>query len=210
MATLALVLYAGALVGLLGVRSLVQWRRTGSTGFRGISGTPQEMGWWGGVLFVVAVLTGLVAPVAAVAGLVVPPPPLADRAWLSAVGLLGAVAAFGWVVAGQHDMGASWRIGVEQAEHTGLVTSGAFGAVRNPIFTAMALAQAGMVLAVPTWLSLSALVALIAAVQIQVRAVEEPYLLRHHGRDYVDYGTRTGRFVPGVGRLRRAEERIAG
>ena len=54
----------------------------------------------------------------------------------------------------------------------------------------------------PTWISAAALVALVAAVELQVRAVEEPYLLHQHGSDYVDYAARTGRFVPGVGRIR--------
>jgi protein-S-isoprenylcysteine O-methyltransferase Ste14 len=58
-----------------------------------------------------------------------------------------------------------------------------------------------MVLLVPTWLSAAAFVTLIAAVQVQVRAVEEPYLLRVHGEAYADYAARTGRFVPGTGRL---------
>jgi hypothetical protein len=42
MTTAALVLYVLALVVLFGVRSAVQHRRTGSTGFKGISGTPAE------------------------------------------------------------------------------------------------------------------------------------------------------------------------
>lgn len=37
----------------------------------------------------------------------------------------------------------------------------------------------------------------VAAGQLQVRAAEEPYLLRTHGDD----AARTGRFVPGIGRL---------
>jgi SAM-dependent methyltransferase len=39
------------------------------------------------------------------------------------------------------------------------------------------------------------------ALEVQVRLVEEPYLLRTHGRAYAEYGARTGRFVPGLGRL---------
>lgn len=37
---------------------------------------------------------------------------------------------------------------------------------------------------------------------LQVRLVEEPYLLRTHGEVYRDWAARTGRFLPGVGRLR--------
>jgi protein-S-isoprenylcysteine O-methyltransferase Ste14 len=46
------------------------------------------------------------------------------------------------------------------------------------------------------------LIAVAASVQVQVRLVEEPYLLRVHGDAYRAYAARTGRFVPGVGRLR--------
>jgi protein-S-isoprenylcysteine O-methyltransferase Ste14 len=67
-------------------------------------------------------------------------------------------------------------------------------------FTAMVLAQFGMVLLVPTWLSAIALAALIVAVELQVRAVEETYLRLVHGEAYADYAARTGRFVPGIGR----------
>ena len=38
-------------------------------------------------------------------------------------------------------------------------------------------------------------------VQLQVRVVEEPYLLATHGKTYAAYAARVGRFVPGAGRL---------
>jgi protein-S-isoprenylcysteine O-methyltransferase Ste14 len=43
--------------------------------------------------------------------------------------------------------------------------------------------------------------ALFAALELQTRAVEEPYLLRTHGEAYAAYAARVGRFVPGLGRL---------
>src|SRR4051794_22609798 len=59
MSTVALVLYAAALVVVFGLRSWVQHRRDGSAGFRGFSGTPADAGWWGGVLFLAAIVLGL-------------------------------------------------------------------------------------------------------------------------------------------------------
>ena len=56
----------------------------------------------------------------------------------------------------------------------------------------MAAAQAGIVLMAPTWVSAAALTALIAAVQLQVRTAEEPYLLTTHGDAYAGYAARTG------------------
>ena len=196
MTTVALTLYVLALVVLFGVRAVVHRRRTGSSGFRGISGTPREAGWWGGVLFVAAVVLGLAAPLLAVSGVVraVPPPVV------GVVGLALALAGFAATLAGQTGMGASWRIGVDPAERTDLVTTGAFAHVRNPIFTTMVLAQFGMLLVVPTWVSVAAFVALVVAVQVQVRVVEEPHLRRLHGDPYAAYAARTGRFLPGVGR----------
>jgi protein-S-isoprenylcysteine O-methyltransferase Ste14 len=173
----------------------VQHRRTGSTGFRGLSGTPADAGWWGGVLFIAAMTLGLAGPLLAVTGVV----PADPQPRIAAVGLILALAGFVATLAGQTGMGASWRIGVDPGERTELVTTGVFAYIRNPIFTAMVLAQFGMVLLVPTWLSAIALAALIVAVELQVRAVEETYLRLVH-EAYADYAARTGGFVPGIGR----------
>ncbi|WP_137160532.1 isoprenylcysteine carboxylmethyltransferase family protein [Blastococcus sp. CCUG 61487] len=193
----ALVLYVLAVAVLFGVRSWMQRRSTGDTGFRGISGTPADVEWWGGVLFVVAVLLGFAGPLLAVTGTVTADPPPA----VQVIGLVVALGGFLATLAAQTGMGASWRIGVDRAERTELVTTGVFAHVRNPIFTAMVVAQLGVVLVVPTWISIAALVALVVAVQVQVRAVEEPYLRAVHGAAYSAYAARAGRFVPGVGRL---------
>lgn len=195
MTVVALVLYLVALVVLFGVRSWVQHRRTGSAGFHGISGTPADAGWWGGVLFVAAMVLGLAGPLLAVTGVVPASPPAA----LQVGGLVLALAGFAATLAAQTGMGASWRIGVDPGERTELVTTGVFAHVRNPIFTAMVAAQLGVVLMVPTWVSVLALLALVIAVQLQVRAVEEPYLRSVHGATYDGYATGTGRFLPGVG-----------
>lgn len=39
------------------------------------------------------------------------------------------------------------------------------------------------------------------ALELQLRAVEEPYLLTAHGHAYATYAARVGRFAPGTGRL---------
>ena len=46
------------------------------------------------------------------------------------------------------------------------------------------------------------LVLLVASIQLQVRRVEEPYLLRTHGDAYRAYAAQVGRFIPGVGMIR--------
>ena len=64
----------------------------------------------------------------------------------------------------------------------------------------MTMATLGLALCVPNVVSVLTLVALVAALEIQVRLVEEPYLARVHGDGYRRYVATTGRFVPGVGR----------
>lgn len=198
-ATAAAVVYAAAAVLLLLVRSWRQYRLTGSTGFNGFRGAAQDpAARVAGIVFAAAVLVGLVAP------------------WLAATGVLpawdlpGVVAVFGAVVAvaglllgmtAQQAMGRSWRIGVDEAETTDLVTGGVFRLIRNPIFTALMMIQVGTAVMALTWLSLAGAVAMILACQAQTRLVEEPYLRRRHDTAYRAYAAGAGRFVPGLGRL---------
>jgi hypothetical protein len=49
------------------VRSVVQWRRTGDTGLRPGAGPAGSVGWWAKLLFVAALVLGLVEPLAALA-----------------------------------------------------------------------------------------------------------------------------------------------
>jgi protein-S-isoprenylcysteine O-methyltransferase Ste14 len=59
----------------------------------------------------------------------------------------------------------------------------------------------GLAMMVPSVVSIGAVVALLGALQLQVRVVEEPYLLRVHGNAYRNYAREVGRFLPGLGRI---------
>lgn len=181
-----------------GVRAIRQERRTGDHGFRGTTEAPGSPGWWGVLLLAVAIVCGLTGLSLAVAGVVrleqVPGP----------VQLLGAVVVAlgaGLVLRAQSVMGESWRVGVDPQERTELVTHGPFAQVRNPIFTGMVVAAAGFALLVPSWLLVLSCAALALGIHLQVRHVEEPYLLDAQGEPYRRYAASTGRFVPGLGRL---------
>jgi hypothetical protein len=65
MATLALACCALCLALAFGLRTLLQLRRTGSTGFHGIGGRSGSAEWFAGVLFTVAIIVGVAAPVLA-------------------------------------------------------------------------------------------------------------------------------------------------
>lgn len=201
MAGWALLFYALFLVLGFGVRTAVHLRRTGSSGFKGISGRPGSAEWTGGVLFAVAIVLGLAAPLLDLAGVLDPIGALDGELGHAA----GAGLYFGGLfttLAAQSAMGDSWRIGVDESERTELVTTGPFSLVRNPIFSGMIPVGIGLALLVPNAVAVAAVVALVAALEIQTRLVEEPYLLRAHGDEYRRYAARAGRFVPGLGRLR--------
>ncbi len=89
------------------------------------------------------------------------------------------------------------------AEHeaTPLVSAGLFSVVRNPIFTGMLLLTAGLFCMAPNVLSMAAVGISLLGVEIQVRRVEEPHLIRIHGEPYLSYARAVGRFLPWVGRL---------
>jgi protein-S-isoprenylcysteine O-methyltransferase Ste14 len=200
MPTIALVGYVLFLALAFGLRALIHYRATGTTGYVGLSGRAGSSEWLAGVLFGIAVVGGVAAPLVQLGGLV--------RPWTADVGS-GAAAAglacFALGLAGtlwaQLAMGESWRVGVDHDATTALVARGPFRWIRNPIFTWMTVASAGLVLLAPNGLALASLATLLVALEMQVRAVEEPYLLRTHGAAYRRYAATTGRFVPGLGRL---------
>jgi protein-S-isoprenylcysteine O-methyltransferase Ste14 len=200
MATLALVLYAVYLILAFGLRTLIQLRRTGSTGFHGLGGRPGSAEWIAGVGFTLALLLGAAAPLLALLGAVEPIAAL-DTTPVHVAGLALALAGIAATFYAQVAMGTSWRIGVDPAERTELVTSGPFALVRNPIFAAMLPTALGLTMLVPSWVALAGLAGLAVALELQVRVVEEPYLLQVHGDVYARYAAGVGRFVPGVGRL---------
>lgn len=200
MAYLALIFYAVFLALAFGMRTFIQIKRTGSSGFHGVSGRPGSLEWFSGVAFAAALAAGVAAPVLVITGVLEPVAAL-DQTGVQIAGVVLAVAGCALTLVSQVSMGDSWRIGVDPDEETDLVTDGAFQLVRNPIFAAMVPAAIGLALMVPNPVALIGAAGLITAVELQVRAVEEPYLIRTHGRAYLDYAARVGRFFPGVGRI---------
>jgi protein-S-isoprenylcysteine O-methyltransferase Ste14 len=200
LAAAALVLYGVSLALTFGVRIAVQAVRTGSTGVNFIGGGAGSLEWLAGGLFALAVTLGAAAPVLALTGVLEPIPAL-DGAVGHAIGIGLAVAGIALTFAAQLAMGDSWRIGVDEEERTDLVTDGPFAIVRNPIYGAMIPGVLGLALMVPSVVAIAAFTTAVVGLELQVRFVEEPHLLRTHGISYAEYASRVGRFVPGVGYL---------
>jgi len=201
MATLALALYAILAAITFGVRVAVQLRRTGSTGLHGLPPGAGALEWVAGGMFIAGLAMVALALVLAAAGVLDPVAALDGPAG-HAAGVVLAVAGICLTFGAQLAMGDSWRVGVDPEERTALVTDGPFGLVRNPIYSAMLPTILGLVLMVPSALAVAGLVVLFAGLELQVRLVEEPYLLNAHGDAYAAYTARVGRFLPKLGLLR--------
>ena len=108
--------------------------------------------------------------------------------------LIGAVAVFMTFFC-WHQMGRSWRIGIDPNEKTELVTTGSYRIIRHPIYALSILLTLGTLLAVFTWPMLIAAAINITMLQVEARR-EEQYLLRKHGEPYAAYCRKVGRFIP--------------
>jgi protein-S-isoprenylcysteine O-methyltransferase Ste14 len=183
-----------------GVRIGIQLRRTGKTGLIGLRAGAGLADWLSGLLFIGGMAMGVTSPIL-VLGDHLDTIYALDVDALHAIGIalsaVGGLAVFG----AQLGMGESWRIGVSDEERTDLVTGGWFSICRNPIYTSMIVGWSGLALIVPTWLAIAAVLTIAAGLELQVRFVEEPYLLRTHRDEYRAYASRVGRFVPGIGRI---------
>lgn len=105
------------------------------------------------------------------------------------------VALFAW---SHQALGLAWSVRIRVREDAGLVTSGPYARVRHPMYTAILLWAAGLLLtsanlaAAGPWLALTAL----AASRV---ADEEAALAEAFGDAYRAYARRTGRFLPRLG-----------
>jgi protein-S-isoprenylcysteine O-methyltransferase Ste14 len=202
MAKLAAVMLFVFVVLTLFVRVAIQLRRTGGTGLIGLRKGAGPLEWLSGLLFLGGMAIAIVS-LQLVLNDTLDPIDAIDVDGLHVLGIvlatIGGLSVFG----AQLGMGASWRIGVSDDQGTDLVTGGWFSFCRNPIYTAIIVGWTGFALMVPTWPAIASVIVIAVGLELQVRIVEEPYLLRTHGDEYGRYASGVGRFLPGVGRLRR-------
>jgi protein-S-isoprenylcysteine O-methyltransferase Ste14 len=189
---------------LIGVawRALLQRRRYGTWGFvRSGLTEPAQVARAGGFFLVFGGLAGQALNAAR-------RPDALHVTWLPSQGALilsvvGAVVLIGGLallVAAQLDMGASWRIGIDERTTPGLIDTGLFRFCRNPIYLALLVIVTGCVVLLPTLISLLMWMGAYLVIRLQIGA-EEAYLRRSYGEAYHAYAHRVGRLLPGIGRL---------
>ena len=117
--------------------------------------------------------------------------------WRDVVARIGwglIAASLGWVLFAQVNMGRSWRIGIDHARATDLVSGGLFRFSRNPIFLGMVTWLVGLLLVQPDAVTLAALVAGFISISVQIR-LEEEHLSVLHGDAYAQYCGKVRRWI---------------
>lgn len=165
----ALISFALFVFVAFGWRSLCQYWQTGDAGIRIVSGDTTAR--VESSLLLVGLLLARLAPAIELLGGSPPLRAIAPHA-AHVVGVAAFGSGFALTVISQAQMSASWRIGVRPSERTNLVTNGISRYARNPVFTGICLALAGLVLLVPNGLSALAAMCTLAGLQVQVRLVE--------------------------------------
>lgn len=190
-------------------RSYVTWRATGINPYR-LTQTDDLAGFLARLYRLVS--AGIVAAVLAYslgpAGWHDHLGPLAwmNRPAVTVTGVILLMLALVWVLIAQAQMGASWRIGIDEENETVLVTDGVFRFSRNPIFLGMRANLLGLFLVMPNALTLALWLLGDVAIQMQV-FLEEVHLHQQHGAAYQQYRDATPRYLGIPDRLTRQASR---
>lgn len=89
----------------------------------------------------------------------------------------------------------SWRAGVSNTDKTELVTRGIYQISRNPAFLGFDLVYIEMVLMFFNWLVFAASVFAMVMFHLQIRYVEEAFLLKTFGAEYLNYKNKVCRYI---------------
>ena len=124
---------------------------------------------------------------------------LSPIAWMNSsvlmmIGIALLVLALIWVLVAQLQMGDSWRIGIDEESKSALVQHGLFGVSRNPIFLGMLVMLVGLLLLLPTAVTLTITVLGFVLIHVQVR-LEEAFLTEKYGEDYRKYQMNVRRWI---------------
>ncbi len=91
-------------------------------------------------------------------------------------------------------LGDSWRMGIDNKVPGKLVTAGIFSVSRNPIYVFIDIYFTGTFLINGTLIFLIFAILTVAALHFQILQ-EEKFLAKTYGQAYMDYCTRTGRYI---------------
>lgn len=118
-----------------------------------------------------------------------------DLIWLRAAGALLGILGVGIFVVSVITMRDSWRAGVPEDEKTELITSGIYAYSRNPAFLGFDLLYIGELFLFFNWGLLVITILAVVMLHLQIVYVEEVFLIRAFGEEYLAYKKRVGRYL---------------
>ena len=177
-------------------RSYVVWKKTGVNPvvFKGSDSAHDFIGRVFKLLFAAIVAVVVVYAFIPSAYQYVLPIHYLERPAVQLAGFFLLLVSFVWTIVAQAQMGNSWRIGIDDEHITPLVHTGVFRLSRNPIFLGMMVTLLGLFLVFPNVGTLVTLVVGVIVIGIQVR-LEEEYLTRIHGKQYLEYRRSVRRWI---------------
>ena len=177
-------------------RAYIVWQKTGVNAlhvyrFDGIYG---YVGWWFRIVFVG--LAGVVFIFSFGGNLynLLTPITWLDTPLLDGIGVCLFIISLIWIFIAQHQMGASWRIGIDNENETTLVTHGIYAYSRNPIFVGTRLNNFALFIILPNAVTLTLWILGDVLTYIQVM-LEEEHLAKLHGETYQNYSHRVRRWL---------------
>lgn len=113
---------------------------------------------------------------------------------LKLAGLALLIVSFAIVFFAQKQMRDSFRVGIDEATRTDLVSDGMFGYSRNPIYVGMIITMFGLFLIYPNLLMLLLMVIGCILIRLQI-SLEEGFLFEMHGQQFLEYKKKVRRFI---------------
>lgn len=117
-----------------------------------------------------------------------------DWQWLGWVGLIICILGLCLFLWGLISFGMSFRVGIDCENPGELITKGAFGFSRNPLYTAFAMELIGFFLIFPNWIFAVAMFGGFWLFNRQIRR-EEEFLNEHYGVEYEEYCRKVHRYL---------------
>jgi len=122
--------------------------------------------------------------------------------WLRWFGFALGLASLGFWTWTQAVLGREWSPQLQLREEHRLVTSGPYGLIRHPLYTAMFGYGAGLALVTANWVFVILAVAVIAFMFARVPR-EEKMMIEEFGEDYKIYTQKAGKFFPKINIMKK-------
>lgn len=191
---MALTMFITFLLLAVGGRIAIQYKLTGDHGIRPINPNSTKIALLSSILLLTSFLSVFILTLLDAIGILEPqitPGRIIEIAAIT-LSLTGIVL----TIISQYQMGTAWRIGVDESEQTELVTNGIYSLIRNPIYSGVMLFGVGLLFLLPNIYMLLSILIGYLSIELHVRYVEEPYLLRLHGPEFENYMNKTDRYLP--------------